>query len=200
MPDIAAERLVVLPARAEVPADDALDRQHLEPLDAQPAPAGLVGHALGGRDEVDRDGLLRGSNTRTGPGPSATFPLSGMRWGARRRRSRCGRRPPVSRSSPARSARGPCRRPAGIARVTGLRLVVAAVGPGAVQAVAGGGWQGRRKGTVAEPRTLPRTPPGADQRPPGSARIGRRDHQSQVVREIRSSSAPSSPTSARSSA
>ena len=51
-----AGRLVVLPARAgDVAAHDALDRQHLELLDAQRAAAQLVGHAVGGGDQVVGD-------------------------------------------------------------------------------------------------------------------------------------------------
>ena len=55
-----ARALVVLPARArDVAAHDALDRQHLQPLDPQRAPALVGRHAVGGGEEVVGHDLLR---------------------------------------------------------------------------------------------------------------------------------------------
>jgi hypothetical protein len=50
---------VVLPARAgQIPAYDALHRQHLQPLHAQGAPAEILRHAVGGGHEVVGDDVL----------------------------------------------------------------------------------------------------------------------------------------------
>ena len=80
-PGDGAGGLVVLPARAgDVAAHDALDREHLEPLDAQRAAAQLGGHAVGGRDRW-LGTIARVRSNQSTESPVRTLPLSGISVG-----------------------------------------------------------------------------------------------------------------------
>ena len=111
MPADLAGGLVVLPARAgDVAAHDALDRQHLQLAHGHRAAADLVGDALGRRDEwlgTMCAGLVEPEGGDAGQDAAL---VRDRRSGARRHRSRCGRRRPAASGRPGRRSHGPCRR------------------------------------------------------------------------------------------